>query len=366
FVALIGITRWQLLVMGGVILGLYALYRCLTDRSCRTRRSLGLLGLTLAMAASLMAPIIVPVVWYQLTRSFPQDLAVAEPASYQADLLAYLIPGQDHPIGGELFARFREGFSVENALRTPFVGYVVFALALYGTIKRWRQARFWLLAAAVYLVLALGPELMIGGKVYPGVPMPYRLAGEWFLTPIVRRPHRFNLFLALPVAMLAALGVAEFLRRRLRPNRQIVALALVGVLILFEYAQIPYATMLPSVPDWYDLVAEEQGEFAMLELPMHPRGYDKWYMLYQTVHQKPIVEGHVSRIPREAYAFLDSTPFLTKLHEDNVMDPGLVDVTNQLRTLAEADVRYMILHPEHASEEQMLAWRDWLTFEPCH
>ena len=48
------------------------------------------------------------------------------------------------------------------------------------------------------------------------------------------------------------------------------------------------------------------------------------------------------------------------------MDPNLVDVSNQLRALAEADVRYLILHTGHSSEEQMIAWRDWLTFEPVH
>jgi len=366
FVALIGITRWQLLVMGGVILGLYVLYRCLTDKGCRTWRSLGLLGLTGMVAVILIVPVAAPVVSFQVTRSFPEDIAVAEPLAYQADLLAYVLPSQDHPAWGSQFAPYRENLDIENVLRPPFLGYAVVALALYGTVKRWRQARFWLLAACVYLVLALGPELRVNGQLYPGVPMPYRLVGEWFLTPIVRRPHRFNLFLGLPVAMLAALGVTELLCRRPLRNKASVVVAVIGVVILFEYCLIPYRTMLPATPDWYYQLAEERGDFGVLDLPMHPRGYDKWYMLYQITHQKPIVEGHVSRIPREAYTFLDSTPFLKKLYEENVMDPGLVDVTYQLRPLAEADVRYIILHPEHGSVEQVAAWRDWLTFEPFH
>jgi hypothetical protein len=366
FIALQGITRWQLLVMGGVVIGLYVLYRFLTDKDCRTRRSLGLLGLAAMVAGMLMAPLAVPVVSHQLTRSFPEDIVVAEPLTNQADLLAYLLPSRSHPVWGDQLAPVRENLDIENVLRPPFLGYAVLALALYGTVKRWRQAGFWLLAACLYLVLALGPELMVNGQLYPGVPMPYRLVGEWFLTPIVRRPHRFNLFLALPVAMLAALGVAELICRRTLRNKASAVVAVLGALILFEYCLIPYRTMLPATPEWYYQLAEEPGEFGVLDLPMHPRGYDKWYMLYQTTHKKPIVEGHVSRIPREAYAFLDSTPFLKELHEENVMDPGLVDVTHQLRPLAEAGVRYIILHPEHGSVEQVAAWRDWLTFEPFH
>ena len=100
---------------------------------------------------------------------------------------------------------------------------------------------------------------------------------------------------------------------------------------------------------------------------MAPRNYDKWYMLYQTVHGKPLVEGHVSRLPREAFVFLDSTRFLRKLHlSKSKMDPNLEDVTNQLRPLAEAGVRYIILHKHFAQPKQLGAWRDWLTFEPYH
>jgi hypothetical protein len=366
FVALIGITRWQLLLMGGIALGVYVLCRLLTDSGCRTRRRLGLLGLTAAVAALLMAPMVLPLAWYQLTRSFPEDLRVAETILTQADLASYVIPGRDSLVWGELFASSREGFSVENLIRTSFVGYVVFASVLYGTLKRWRQARFWLLTACVYIVLALGAELMINGKLYPDFPMPYRLVGEWLLTPIVRRPHRLNLFLSLPVAMLAALGVAELLSRFRRPNWRIAVIALVSVVILFEYAQIPYGTLDPTVPDWYHQIAEEEDRFAVLDVPMHPRGWDKWYMLYQIEHEKPIVEGHVSRIPREAYTFLDSSPFLKKLYEENVMDPSLVDVSNQLRVLDEADIRYIILHPEFLQWEFTTAWRDWLTFDPVH
>jgi hypothetical protein len=196
--------------------------------------------------------------------------------------------------------------------------------------------------------------------------MPYRLFGDWLLDPIVRRPHRFNLFLGLPVAMLAALGVAELLSWDALRKKAALVVFVIGVLILVEYCTLPYRTLLPAVPDWYNQLADEAEDFGILDVPMHPRGYDKWYMLYQITHRKPIVEGHVSRIPREAYEFLDSTPYLKRLHEENVMDPALMDVTHQLRPLVDADVRYLILHPEFASAEQIAAWQDWLTYDPVY
>jgi hypothetical protein len=48
------------------------------------------------------------------------------------------------------------------------------------------------------------------------------------------------------------------------------------------------------------------------------------------------------------------------------MDPDLIDVSHQLRLLAEADIRYIILHKKFIAPEQLAACQDWLTFEPCH
>jgi hypothetical protein len=140
----------------------------------------------------------------------------------------------------------------------------------------------------------------------------------------------------------------------------------IGGLILWEYNLIPYHTERPDTPSWYEQLAQESGQFAVLDLPMRPETYDKEYMFYQTTHRKPLVEGHVSRPPRDAFAFMDSSPFLSKLRRDNVMDPALVNVSHQLRRLEEVDIRYIILHKDFATREQLAAWRDWLTFEPVH
>jgi hypothetical protein len=94
--------------------------------------------------------------------------------------------------------------------------------------------------------------------------------------------------------------------------------------------------------------------------------FDKRYTFYQITHGKPLVEGRVSRLPREAFAFIDSNPLLQKLRQVNAMDPDLTDVSHQLRLLAEADIRYIILHKKFIAPEQLAACQDWLTFEPCH
>ncbi len=93
---------------------------------------------------------------------------------------------------------------------------------------------------------------------------------------------------------------------------------------------------------------------------------NKWYMFYQITHGKPLVEGRVARLPREAFTFMDSSPFLQGLRQGNRMDPDLIDVSHQLRRLADANVRYIVLHKKFATFKQLAAWRDWLTFSPFY
>ena len=365
FLALTGITRWHLLIMGGVVVGLYLLYKCLADKACRTRRTLGLLALAGLVAVALMAPLAAPMVVAQLTRAYPEDIFIDKQTQGQTDLLAYVLPNPDLTLWGDAAFRLFKDFKVDK-VRVPFLGYTAILLALYGAVKRPRSARFWALAAMIYIALALGPQLRVNDQLYPQVPMPYRLVGDLFFIRVLRKPHRFNIFVGLPVGMSAAWGMTALLRRRPLGRKSALLAGMVGALILGEYCLVPYRTARPVTPDWYGQLAQEVGHFAVLDLPMAPYFFDKQYMFYQITHDKPLVEGHVSRLPREALVLLDSTPFLKGLHQDNAMDPALADVTHQLRSLAEADVRYIILHKKLATPEQLAAWQDWLTFGPYH
>jgi hypothetical protein len=378
FLTLTGLTRWHLLIMGGVIVGLYVLYSLWSKKSCRTRRTLGLLMLVGLVTGALLAPLAAPIVKAQLTSTHQDDIFIDEQTWGQTDVLAYVLPSLYHPLWGDAARRLYENLIV-NKVFVAFVGYTTIALAVVGAAKDWRRARFWVLAAVVYVALALGPQLRVNGQLYPQVPMPYRLVGDLFFIRILRKPDRFNVLLGLPVAMLVSLGMAALLRRYLPSQgegglrgggrKSAVAVALVGiaaVLILVEYCPVPYPTLPAVTPAWYSQLAQEPGQFAILDLPMELQHFDKRYSFYQITHGKALVEGRVSRLPREAFDFIDSIPLLPKLRQVNVMDPDLMDVSHQLHLLAEADVRYIVFHRKFIAPEQLAACQDWLTIEPCH
>jgi hypothetical protein len=365
FVALTGISCWQLLILAGVTLGPYLLYKGLTDAACRTWRTVALLALAGLLSVVLMAPLAMPVVIGQLTRAHPDDVLIDDSVRENTDLLAYLLPNSNLSLWGRVVPLLGEKLRFTRD-RVDFIGYTTLLLALYGVVRRWSKARFWVLVAVLHVVLALGPQLRIGSQLYPQVPMPYRLIGNLFFVRILRTPHRFNVYLGLPMGMLVAWGAKALLDQRFWGRKPGLILVIAVALILAEACLVPYRIERPVTPGWYRELAEESGRFAVLDLPMYTRIYDKWYMLYQMTHGKPLVQGHVSRNSREDFAFLESTPFLKRLHKGNVMDPTYVDITHQLQTLAQADVRYLILHKRFALPQQLADWQDWLTFEPYY
>jgi hypothetical protein len=311
-----------------------------------------------------MAPLAMPVASALLARDDAGDVLFTEAVSGQTDLLAYVLPTRYHPLWNEAVGRLYQNLA-HNRVYVPFLGYTTIALALYGALRRWRSARFWLLTAIVYLALALGPQLRINGQLYPGIPMPYRLVGDLFVVRAVRVPNRFNLLLGLPVAVLVSLGVATLTHRR-SWKKAILLTAVLAALVLREYSLVPYHTERPVTPEWYSRLAQEPDQFAVLDLPIGLQTYNKRYMFYQITHRKPLVEGKIARPPREAFAFLERSPFLSQLHDANVMDPNLTNVSSQLEVLAEANIRYVIMHKEFASSEQLLSWRNWMTFAPVY
>ena len=366
FIALLGITRWQLLLMATPLIVLFILIQFRLGRPPQplpaegegdSPRFLKYLLLTGFISIVLMAPFLAPFVSYQLNRSDPTDLLVAEEA-YGTDLLAFVLPGRYHPWWGEAVISQYNQFQ-GNKLYTRSIGYTVLLLLLHSLATLWRKSRFWLLMLLLYGLLALGSNLTVMGKTL--FPLPYSLVDEWFLLRLLRFPDRFNVILALPVAILAGTAVQKLLTQR----SQWLA-GLIALMILIEYA-VTLPTLPLNTPTWYSQLAQEPGDFAILQLPTHTRlQYNKHYMAYQLVHGKALVEGRIARPSSTAYAFMDSVPLLQHSLNSNKPPLELMNVGHQLTLLAAADVRYVILHKQFLSNGELTTWRDWLFLPPFY
>jgi hypothetical protein len=124
---------------------------------------------------------------------------------------------------------------------------------------------------------------------------------------MIRVTSRAGVFLALPLTMLAAMALA-----RLRPKP--AALAAIGAAALAETLIVPI-----PVPEWSKLIdtrrepppvyrwlAGQPGRDPVVHLPMldghalerRPAFHESVYMVYSTLHWKPLLNGYAGIEPR--------------------------------------------------------------------
>lgn len=368
FLAMLGIGRWQLLLMSLPLIIGFVIWILVTSPGARTKAGLGRLAGAGLLALLLMLPLVLPLIQSQLQKE-PAGVAIYEPDYGRTDLLAYVVSPQTY---SRLFAQPYEQIAA-SVDYIPYVGLLTVVLALIGLIGRWRQSRFWLLMALVLLLLALGPGVAINRRLYLEGLTPYAIfLQDSLIGDFIRRPHRFNIILALPVSLLAGWGTAVILQWRLLAGHKSRTITAAGLLTLLLVAQtratVVYATTPPALPAWYESLAAQPETFGLLELPSYDRTFDKNYMAYQTQHGKPIAAGHISRLPAAVRTTLaENRPwFLYAIENDNFPDFHVTAVGSTLAQLHEDNIRYVVLHKQLLAGSLPDVWRDWLTVNPIY
>ena len=363
FLALTALSRWQMLLPAAIAIGVYLLYSALFERGYWSWQVAGTLALAALVTALLVAVPFYPLAHDLLTGETSTDLYLNLEGEKQTDLLAYFVPPMNHPLAA-LFDNLSYVRSPVRFRYSAFLGYTVLAVALIAVIPRWRAARLWTVLALVAFLLALGPVLRLDGSFYSAIPMPYRLVGWSAPFRLMRNPHRFNVLLALPVAVLAGYG-ATVLRERLTRARSALLWGILSALILFDYFNLPAATVRAAVPDFYAILSQEECDFAVLDLPLG-RDHGDYYMFYQTVHGHPIVEGNTARPQPYMFAFIDGNTMLRSWREGHESESAPDDISRQLGHLAEAGIYYIVMHKPFAKPGQLDAWSALLPLFPYH
>lgn len=369
FLALTGFSRWQMLALAGIGIVCYLLFSLASERECWSWRVVGMLALTVVVTLLLIVIPAYPLARGMIAEETESRLYLKEAAGTQTDLLSYFVPPMNHPLAslfdGLEYTRWRLSRTMDKPIRIPysaFLGYTVLALCLIAGARRWRETRVWIALALVAFLLALGPVFRFNHCFYQAVPMPYRLVGWSAPLRLMRNPHRFNALLALPVALLVGYGAAA-LQDRLTWRRPALLYSLLSALILFDYFNLPTATISAHVPDFYRSIAENPDDFAIVGLP-GDRQDSEYYMFCQTVHHRPLLVGHISRLPPDALAFVSSVPLVDGIYQSGTINTNLPDLSHQLSLLADAGFRYIILHKELASPKQLTEWRSYLVVSP--
>ncbi|MCU0494332.1 MAG: hypothetical protein MUD01_22315 [Chloroflexaceae bacterium] len=296
---------WQYLLFAFFWLGWYGLWRVWQARHVRAALPT---VITLAIAGGLTLPLAIPTAL--LVEQTPTLVGQGGPnfrVEQSVDVADYFIPSQLHPLLGGLAAQ-AQAYKAETDIqsKTVYLGLVALLLALAGL--RQRGASLWLGGAIIFGVLALGPQLRFFGAI-TDIPMPAALLDNVPGLRIFRYPMRFAVLVMLALAVLAALGAARLLQGLAQGKAawpRAPALLASGLALAIALENLTVQPMVPVlIPPFYAQLAQEPGEFGILEAPFYTRPAAV-FLLHQTVHGKGLAGGYTSRLM--PYPLLEQFP----------------------------------------------------------
>jgi hypothetical protein len=345
------------------------------ERAWFTRRNSVLL--TLAMGAGLILTAVPLRSFFAVApdvKALVASYAQSSLDPLSADAATLFAPNSANPLFGSLtagvYAHLPSPYPVEQAV---YLGWIGLALAVLAAIvmRRERWVWFWGAVTLAGVLLSLGPHLHVAGHTIMPLPF-YEVLYHWPGLSNFRAPNRLIVLAQVGLAVLAAYGVAIILERAGAKSQRTLLLArtLVVACMFASVAEcLTWSFPLPAAPAivaWpYSAVGQEQGDDALLELPLTNAGSEQFA---QTVHGKRLVGGFTSRITANMTASLDKLP-LTSYFTANVDSPIMlagaragetVDTRPFSPQLRASDVRYVALHYDQLDPDSLKWARDLL------
>ncbi len=359
----------------GVLLFLFTVvYLLLARRQVLAGRARGLarLGLVLLTAAVLFAPLLIPTLAEILNSGYALP-GWGHAEKLLVDAWGFLTPTSLHPFNRhwtqELDA-VRQGVSRFIDINTVFVGYVTLALALVAAVRYRKTVMLWLTSALVFAVLSLGPLLHINGQSVFDIdglqvtfPLPFLLLHYIPLLKENRVPNRFSVLIMLSLAVLVGFAIGWLMTTLERRGSAVGGRRSFGIallllfLLLFEHAAVPLPLTDARVPDVYEQIGREPGQFAVLTLPLGWRNSfgqqgveDTRTQYYQSVDGKFMFTGNIQRNPSFLFEYFDRISLFHSLSELEFYQEVPEDVMAKDRAAAPSllsffDVRYVVINP---------------------
>jgi hypothetical protein len=350
---LTALSSWHLMFMLAALAVSLLAYEHLIARSRWGAGNGRRLATVAGAIAVVLLPFLVPMLAEQLAGEAAY-MAVGAEEGFPNDLASLLVPNRRHPLA-PLFQAIHEdiGFSTR---RPGYLGYVPLALALVGVVGAPRKTRFWWIAAVAALVASFGLRLE-----WRGVPLhSFELPWARPVIALLRNPFRLNVLIFFSLAILVAFG-GQRVWDRLSSHRKALGgaslIALAGLTVA-EYLAVPFPSTQPQYSPFVQYLAEQENtDLGVADFPMG-RQPGKYYMYLQTIHERPIADGHVSRTPDDAYDFVDSNPLLAALRADAPPPPDL-RLEEELSALSAQGIGYLVLHKRLPTADGLATWPLW-------
>jgi hypothetical protein len=207
--------------------------------------------------------------------------------------------------------------------------------------------------------------LSVGATAQPwGVQMPFAWLVDVPLLGHFRTPYRFTIPAVVAIAVAASVALSA--ARASVGGRWPVLVMTLAALAAWDGVSSrpqgrPFAYQRHTVDAVYHRIAAEQGDGAVLEVPVGVRsGFDDFgsatdLMLHQATHHRPVINAMIARVPMRAFDTYRRNPALRLLAGlDPGAGPSSVDDA-LLALLTTLNIRYVIVHHERLSATQRRA-----------
>jgi hypothetical protein len=292
--------------------------------------SLAIVGITFVI----VSPLAVRMLFYAMRHPGVSTWGYDE---YVVDLLGPFVPDRYHWLGGvPAIARINgsySGFPWESA---GYLGVVSVGFLLASSRALLKQASRHVLALLFFVVLSLGASLHFLGRSLPVI-LPYAAIQYVPVISEARAPNRAMPYAYLFLGLLVALAFSYQLREGFLRNRTWVAVLLtlgIGADFWSPCRQVT-AVQLPRA--YSAIMAHEQSrDFGILDLPRGSWSRRARYMMYQTLHGIPIVQGYMTR--KTSPSLLDTLAY--------------DDLELQREQLRSAHVKYVVIHKRYLERDK--------------
>jgi hypothetical protein len=324
------------------------------------------LGLAAILAAFLLAPFAWPLIRdsragvASVQRGF-QDRSI-DPASL-------LVPHAGHPLWGSVLTHRQLEIRRYPAVGgLAYVGWATLALTALIVLAARRRSwgsrsmtgsdpptgsfLLWLSLFLFFLLMSFGESLE--SRVFvsaEGLRLPFYWLKSIPLFGLIRLPNRFFVPAMLSLAVAMAVSVDVLLRQHSASRRHLIGAAC-ALLLVLDYAWLPYPTRDLPRPSWVGALDDLPADLAVLDITSSHRGSGGIDMYYQTLHERPIVSGYVSANLRTTARRFREHPQLRRIFiplGEPELDPGSPSLVDSIRQL---DTGIVVVHLERTVESE--------------
>ena len=248
---------------------------------------------------------------------------------YVIDLFGFLVPHSYHLLAGlppvSSLNRSYVGYPWESA---GYLGVLTVCLLLASGRFLVKHAARHVLTLLFFVALALGATPHLAGRSLP-VALPYAAIQYIPVISEARAPNRAMAYAYLFLGLLVALAFSFQLREGFLHRRRWVPVLLTLAIVLDFWTPCRQSTEVRLPPAYAAILAQEPTkDFAVLDLPRVSWSRRARYMVYQTLHGFPIVQGYMSRKPSPS--LLDTLEYR--------------DLALQRAQLRSVRVKYIVVH----------------------